>query len=85
MKLDRKSGAALAAAAAVLMMSATVPVAPAAADYKVKCFGLNSCKGHGQCKSLGNSCAGQNSCKGKGVLMMGKATCLSKHGSLTQG
>jgi hypothetical protein len=44
MKLDRKSGAALAAAAALLMMSATVPVAPAAADYKVKCFGLNSCK-----------------------------------------
>jgi hypothetical protein len=85
MKLDRKSGAALAAAAAVLMMSATVPVAPAVADYKVKCFGLNSCKGHGQCKSLGNSCAGQNSCKGKGFLMMGKATCLSKHGSLTQG
>jgi hypothetical protein len=85
MKLDRKSGAALAAAAAVLMMSATVPVAPAAADSKVKCFGLNSCKGHGQCKSLGNSCAGQYSCKGKGFLMMGKATCLSKHGSLTQG
>jgi hypothetical protein len=85
MKLNGKSGAAIAGAAALLVISAAGPLAPAAANYDVKCFGLNSCKGHGQCKSLANSCKGQNSCKGKGFLMMDKATCLSKGGTLTLG
>jgi uncharacterized membrane protein len=85
MKLNRTSGAAIAGAAALLVISAAAPLAPAAADYKVKCFGLNSCKGHGQCKSLGNSCRGQNSCKGQGFIMMGKSTCLAKGGTLTHG
>jgi uncharacterized membrane protein len=85
MKLNRTSGAVIAGAAALLVISATAPLAPAAADYKVKCFGLNSCKGHGQCKSLGNSCQGQNSCKGQGFLMMNKGTCLAKGGTLTHG
>ncbi len=84
MKLNRKSGAVIAGAAALLVVGATAPLAPAYA-YQVKCFGLNSCKGHGQCKSLANSCKGQNSCKGKGFLMMDKATCLSKGGTLTLG
>jgi hypothetical protein len=59
------------------------PVAPAAANslYKVKCFGINSCKGHGQCKSLGNSCSGQNACKG--FIKMDNAACLAKDGTLT--
>jgi hypothetical protein len=83
MKLNGKSGAAIAAAAALLVLSATVPVAPAASGYKVKCFGINSCKGHGQCKSLGNSCTGQNACKGMGFIKMDKAACLAKGGTLT--
>ena len=84
MKLNRKSGAALAAAAAFLVMNATAPViTPAAAAYKVKCFGVNACKGHGACKSAANSCKGQNACKGKGYVMMGKLRCLFKGGTLT--
>ena len=48
MKLDAKSGA-IAAAAALLVVSAAAPVTPAtaASNYKVKCFGLNACKGKG--------------------------------------
>jgi uncharacterized membrane protein len=83
MKLNGKPGAALAAAAALLVISATVPTAPVAAGYKVKCFGINACKGHGQCKSLGNSCNGQNACKGQGFIKMDKAACLAKGGTLT--
>ena len=64
MKLNRKSGAALAAAAAFLVISATAPVTPAAAAYKVKCFGVNACKG-------------------QGYVLMGKAACLAKGGTLT--
>jgi uncharacterized membrane protein len=87
MKLSAISGAALATAAAVLVLSTAAPLAPAAAasNYKVKCFGVNACKGHGSCKSTANACKGQNACKGKGFVMMGKATCTAKGGSTTSG
>jgi hypothetical protein len=39
--------------------------AEVAAD-KHTCKGLNSCKGHGNCKAGDHGCAGKNSCKGKG-------------------
>jgi hypothetical protein len=81
MKLNVKSGATLAAAAALLVVSATVPVTPAWAA-KVKCFGVNACKGKSACKTSGSSCAGQNACKGKGYLLMGKSSCLAKGGTV---
>ena len=65
---------ALAAAAAV--MFSTVVASPARADEaKVKCQGVNSCKGHSACKSANNACKGQNSCKGKGFVEMTQAQC----------
>jgi hypothetical protein len=65
---------ALAAAAAVLFSTAVVSTA-SADDAKVKCAGVNSCKGHSACKSANNACKGQNSCKGKGFLEMTQADC----------
>jgi len=48
------SSVALAAAAAV--MFSTVAVSTARADEgKVKCEGVNSCKGHSACKSANNA------------------------------
>jgi hypothetical protein len=68
------SGVALAAAAAV--MFSTVAMTTAQADEaKVKCQGVNSCKGQSACKSANNACKGQNSCKGKGFVEMSKADC----------
>jgi hypothetical protein len=67
-------GVALAAAAAVMFATGAVGVAHADAA-KVKCQGVNSCKGHSACKSANNACKGQNSCKGKGFLEMTKAQC----------
>jgi hypothetical protein len=68
------SGVALAAAAAV--MFSTVAVSTASADEaKIKCSGVNSCKGQSACKSANNACKGQNSCKGKGFVEMSKADC----------
>ena len=66
----------LAAAAAVLFLSG----APALADHhegeaKVKCEGVNACKGKTACKSAGNACAGKNACKGKGFLMVTEEEC----------
>jgi hypothetical protein len=68
------SSMALAAAAAVLFSTAVVSTA-SADDAKVKCAGVNSCKGHSACKSANNACKGQNSCKGKGFLEMTQADC----------
>jgi len=45
------------------------------AEAKVKCEGVNSCKGHGECKSAQNACKGKNGCGGQGFLMMTKAEC----------
>ena len=68
MKIITKSGAAIAAAAATLILSGAAAVAPASAasDGKVHCFGVNSCKGQGGCKTSMNDCKGMNSCKGQG-------------------
>ena len=86
MKLTKTSGATLAAAAATMMLagSVTAPTTGHAADYKVKCFGLNACKGTGSCKSTGNGCKGQNACKGQGVKMMSKSACVAKGGKTSR-
>jgi hypothetical protein len=42
---------------------------------KVKCEGVNGCKGKSSCHSAANACAGQNGCAGKGFLMMTQAEC----------
>ena len=67
------SGVALAAAAAVMFSTAASTVR--ADEAKVKCEGVNSCKGHSACKSANNACKGQNSCKGKGFVEMTQAQC----------
>lgn len=74
MNSRKLSGIALAAAAAI--MFSTVAATSAGADEaKVKCQGVNSCKGQSACKSASNSCKGQNSCKGKGFVQMTQAQC----------
>ena len=50
----------------------------------VPCYGLNTCKGKGECgsKTDGNGCGGSNACKGQGWLSMPKKSCLAAGGSL---
>jgi hypothetical protein len=71
---NKLSGAAIATAAALLFGSAPLSVS-AADEAKVKCEGVNSCKGTSACATAQNSCQGQNSCKGHGYLMLSKAEC----------
>lgn len=47
---------------------------------KVKCYGVNKCKGMGNCGGSGYSCAGNNACKGQGWLHIDKDTCLKIQG-----
>jgi hypothetical protein len=70
----KSHGAAIATAAAVLF--ATLPLhAAGAAEGKVQCMGVNSCKGHSACKSAKNECKGQNACKGQGFMEMSQTEC----------
>jgi hypothetical protein len=84
MTTSRKiSGYALAAAAAVLFT--TAPLAANAADEaKVKCEGVNACKGKSACATATNSCQGQNSCKGKGYLQLTKEECEAAKAKMTK-
>ncbi len=74
MKAGKLTGFVLATAAAgMFAMTAAAPVAAQAA--KVKCEGVNSCKGQGDCKGAKNSCKGQAQCKGQGFKEMSEADC----------
>lgn len=69
----------LAAAAASLFLSGGLAGAAhhegAEKAEKIKCEGVNSCKGTSACKTLFSSCAGHNECKGKGFLMLTPEEC----------
>ncbi len=47
---------------------------------KVPCYGINKCKGTGDCGGKGHSCAGKNECAGQGYLKLEKETCLKIQG-----
>ncbi len=67
MKHIGNSGVLLAAAALSMVIAGTSFVQPAAAAAgKVKCAGINGCKGTSDCATKTSSCKGQNSCKGHG-------------------
>jgi len=69
------SSLALATAAAVMFSSAPLTAANAADEAKVKCEGVNACKGKSACGTAANACAGKNACNGQGFLMLTKAEC----------
>lgn len=71
----KASGAAIATAAALLFGTLTATTASGAEEAKVKCDGVNSCKGHSACATAQNACAGQNACKGKGYLSLTQSQC----------
>ena len=79
-------GATIAAAAASLFLSgiASAPAAQAA-EAKVQCAGVNSCKGKSECSTAKNGCKGQNACKGQGWLSMSEKQCTAKGGKVEQG
>ncbi len=69
------------AVAGLFAAAASVPVAQAEeAKEKEHCYGINACKGRGDCGGKGHSCAGENECKGKGYLDLPKGTCAKIQG-----
>jgi hypothetical protein len=87
MKLNSKSGATLAAAAATLFLAgavATTASSPANAAQG-KCMAGNACKGQSACKGGANSCKGLNACKGTGFSMTSQAKCTAMGGAYVKG
>ena len=78
-------GAIVASAVAGLFAAATPAVAHAKDTAKVKCSGINSCKGKGECKSATSSCKGMNDCKGKGWIEASAKECKAKKGTVVTG
>jgi hypothetical protein len=87
MKLDSKSGATLAAAAATLFLAGAVvstgSTTANAADGK--CMAANACKGQSACKGGANACKGLNACKGQGFAKMSEAKCKATGGAYVKG
>ena len=78
MKNEMKKGSLLLASAVAGLLTVGVVGGTAYADdsEKVRCYGINKCKGTGDCGGKGYSCAGNNGCKGRGYLNLDKETCL---------
>ena len=68
------------AVAGLLTLAAPAGTAVAEDAAKVKCYGVNKCKGAGACGGKGHSCAGENACKGQGFLKVAEDTCLKIEG-----
>jgi uncharacterized membrane protein len=84
-KENKKKKALIAASIAGLLTVSAGVIAPSVAQAEaVPCYGVNACKGTGDCGGKGNGCAGKNSCKGEGYVSLEKETCLKiNNGSLT--
>ncbi len=69
MKIDVRSGAAIAAAAAALLITGAAVSAPMqlAAGEIGHCNGANACKGKGACKTASNACKGTERLQGQRV------------------
>lgn len=75
-------GALIASAVAGMFVAAMPAIAQAKGGGKVKCSGINDCKGKGSCKSATSSCKGMNDCKGKGVIESSEKDCKAKKGTV---
>jgi hypothetical protein len=78
------TGKMIAMAVAGLLLSAGPKLATAgdAQTSKVKCEGINSCKGKSACSTATNGCAGMNECKGKGWIEVSAKECKAKKGKI---
>lgn len=85
MKLNRKSGANIAMAAAILVASGVMISSALAQEINGRCFGVNGCAGKGECKSTKNDCKGKNACKAQGWVTMKQDECSKLKGQFEQG
>ena len=84
--MERKTQRAVLAAVAGLLATgmAGFSVAQAhgegEAEGDVHCYGINKCKGAGDCGGKGHSCHGMNECKGQAFISLSEDDCLRIEG-----
>ena len=81
--MTRKSFVLASAAAAIFAAGVAAP-AFATEEGKVKCEGVNACKGQSACATASGNCAGKNSCKGKGFMMMTPEECAAAKAKMAE-
>ena len=88
--MDVRKQSLIAASVAGLVAASVMMAGSVQAEHQgegsggVPCYGINKCKGTGDCGGKGYSCAGKNECAGQGFIKLEKDTCLKiKGGSLT--
>jgi uncharacterized membrane protein len=81
-----EKGIVIASAVATLIAggSLVARAAEKAGGEKVRCAGINECKGHGSCAGAEHSCAGQNACKGQGWVETSAEECTQKGGKIIE-
>jgi hypothetical protein len=85
--MNSKSRGALIATAVGALLAAcggasATSAPPTAAEMvgKVKCTGINECRGKGVCAQADHACGGKNACKGQGVALVTADDCGAKGG-----
>ena len=75
--MSKRNAVLVAAAAAILASGAATPAVAAHHEggAKVKCEGVNSCKGHSECQTDHSACHGKNECAGKGWIKLSAEEC----------
>ena len=88
---NSKKSKMVAASVAGLMAMGTVVLATASAEEMgaagaaAPCYGINACKGVGDCGGKGHACAGKNACKGMGFLKVPADACTKINGGTLTG
>ncbi len=85
MKSRHMRGAVLAGAVAGLFAGGRAVAATTAKDAKIRCAGINGCKGQGACAGDKHGCSGMNGCKGQGWVLASDKECKEKHGKVLTG
>jgi uncharacterized membrane protein len=81
---NKKQALLAASVAGLLAIAGSISLPATAQAEEVPCYGINACKGTGDCGGKNHSCAGANSCKGEAYIKMEKDLCLRiQNGSLT--
>ncbi len=74
----KKTGLALALAAAAMLSTSATAAGPGTQESKtadVKCYGVNACKGQSDCRTAHSKCSGLNSCRGLGYVGLTARVC----------
>ena len=75
MTTSKKKMLIAASIAGLMTVAASGAATTAFAADSVPCYGVNACKGTGDCGGKGYSCAGKNACKGQGFIKLPADTC----------